>query len=529
MAPGTGGRGLVTGIARRHLLRREDGIALLMALGIMVVFTISTIAMISYTRAGSRNSSISGSRLTALSLAESGIEAASSVINSAPNASLPSLLGCTTSGSSSALPCTDLSVTGPGGTAYFHGLYSQGSNTGTWTITAYGAVSNPTGGTSTLKKAVTATVLITGGGQSNNISVWNYVYATSPQGAGCEVDISGNNVTVDVPLFVTGDLCLEAGNAAIKENTVNGGQAVDVRVLGKLVYGDPNATVGTSAQPITSGLVSGGCTTSIGGTGHTCTPPGDKWYVRQTDTPITATTPTTDFPSWYLNASPGPKHVCDTTLTASPSLTATTNKFDSDSTMNGTTAEFDLTPVSSYNCVTSTGTLSWNATTKLLTINGTIFFDGPVTSTNTAAMYHGKATVYVNGTYNISVNNSSLRAGCPSSPAAPTHRCAFSNTSSEWVPNNDNLLIITNKLNATAINLSANNIEFQGGLMCPSSSTMDLQGNNIILEGAFICGKFIWGQNLTMMPLPTVSNLPPGAPVPPNAPATISPPVMTSG
>ena len=64
---------------------------------------------------------------------------------------------------------------------------------------------------------------------------------------------------------------------------------------------------------------------------------------------------------------------------------------------------------------------------------------------------------------------------------------------------------------------------------CPTTSTMDLQGNNLVFEGPFICGKLLCGPNMTMRPLPTVSNLPPGAPVPPNAPAVIGTPVITSG
>ena len=106
---------------------------------------------------------------------------------------------------------------------------------------------------------MTANVTVTGGGQGNNISVWNYVYSTAPQGAGCEVDLSGTNVIVDVPLYVTGDLCVSGTNAKIVENTANGGQPVDVRVGGTLTISGTNATVGTAAQKLTSGLVSGGC------------------------------------------------------------------------------------------------------------------------------------------------------------------------------------------------------------------------------------------------------------------------------
>ena len=112
-------------------------------------------------------------------------------------------------------------------------MYALVGNAGSWTITSYGSVRNPTGA-GTLSKSMTATMSITGGGQSNNISVWNYVYSTAPQGAGCEVDITGTNAVMDTPLYVTGDLCLSGTNAKIVDNTAFGGQPVDVRVKGTL-------------------------------------------------------------------------------------------------------------------------------------------------------------------------------------------------------------------------------------------------------------------------------------------------------
>ena len=503
-------------------LREESGIALVMALSITVVLIIFVSSMISYTSQGSRNSNVSRSRLTAQTISESGIATAASIINKAASATDPTLLGCTASGINSVLPCTDIAIAVPGGTAYVHGLYSQVGNAGTWTISSYGSVVNPTG-SANLTKSVTATMSIVGGGQSNNISVWNYVYSTSPNGGGCEVDQTGNGAVIDVPIFVTGDLCLSADGSAIKENLANGGQKIDVRVLGKLVMSAPTATVGTSSAYVTSGLISGGCTTSTGGTGHTCTT-ADKYYVTTTDSAITASPPTVDFTGWYQNASPGPKHACNTgTLAAS--------KFDSNTTMDGTTPVFDLTPSTSYTCTTTAGgALSWDSTTKVLTIAGTIFFDGNVVSSSTAAKYHGKATIYVNGTFTMSASSASLRAGCPASPATITKACAFASTAKEWDPNLDNLIIATAaKNNSNAIALTGNGVNVQAEFLCDSTSTANLQGDTLQHEGAFICGKFLWGQNIQLMPLPSITQLPPGAPLPPNAPATIGVPVITSG
>ncbi|HWX10037.1 MAG TPA: hypothetical protein VNY33_08660, partial [Gaiellaceae bacterium] len=510
-------------------------IALVMALIITVVLIIVVASMISFTSAGSRNANVSNSQDTAQSLAEAGISDATSIINHAANAVTPTLLGCSVSGqnaSNSALPCTDLSVTSvTGGTAYFHGMYTQSGGTGAWVITAYGDVTNPTGA-SDLQKTMSASLSVTPGGQGNNISVWNYVYSTAPQGAGCEVDISGNNVVVDVPVYITGDLCLSGNNVAVTENTANGGQPVDVRVGGKVVISGANATVGSAAHPITSGYSAQGCSSTIGGAPHPCTT-ADRWYVSNTDSPLTATPPTTDYPGWYTNASPGPSHICDPVLTPAPNLTAAGNQphaFDNDGTMNGTNAQFNLTPGSDYNCVTANGTLDWNHTTHLLTINGTIFFDGNLTSTDSSAMYHGLGTLYVNGELILNGNNASLKAGCPASPAAATHQCAWGNVPpAEWNPSKDMLVIVTDKANAVSIDMSGQNVSYQGGLMCTPSSTASLAGNNVIVEGGVICGKYSWGNNTVIYPLPTVTNLPPGAPVPPNSPAVIGSPVITHG
>jgi Tfp pilus assembly protein PilX len=497
-------------------VRDEDGIALVMALGITVVLIIFVASMISYTSQNSRNANGSRSRLGAQALAESGIASAVSILNQAAVATTPTLLGCTASGLNSALPCTDIPIAGVGGTAYVHGLYTAGA----WAITSYGSVPNPTGGAN-VTKAMTANVSITGGGQSNNISVWNYVYSTAPQGAGCEVDLSGTNVVVDVPLYVTGDLCLSGTNAKIIENTGNGGQPVDVRVAGTLTISGNNATVGTAAQKLTSGLVSGGC----GLPAHTCTA-ADKWFVNATDAPLTPTPPTPDFTSWYTNASPGPNNDCGV-LTPAPVLSSAV--FDNDTTMNGTSPSFDITGNASYNCVTATGSISWNKTTKVLTVLGTIFFDGNVTSSSTGAMYHGLATIYVNGTLTLSGTNASFRAGCPASPALPTAQCPFGDTASGWNPSRDMIIFAVKKTGSTAVDFTGTNNEFQGGVLCDPTSTIDLSGTNTKMEGPIVCGKFKFATNTKMMPLPTVTSLPPGAPLPPNAAATISRPVITSG
>jgi hypothetical protein len=89
------------------------------------------------------------------------------------------------------------------------------------------------------------------------------------------------------------------------------------------------------------------------------------------------------------------------------------------------------------------------------------------------------------------------------------------------------VIVVTKKTGTTAVDFSGTNNEFQGGVLCDSTSTMDISGTNVKMEGPIVCGKFKFGTNTKMMPLPSITNLPPGAPVPPNAAAIVGTPVIT--
>jgi len=509
----------------------EDGIALVLVLAVLVLLSITTVTAMTMAISSNGTAQSSDAQQNAYELAQAGVNSAESILNANnTNASSPTLLGCSTSSqniNNSAMPCTALTTRTSSGTAGFYGIYTQGAgNTGTWTITSIGTVANPNGGGApTVSRSTTATITISGGGQSNNISVWNYMYSTAPPGSGCQLDLNGNHLVVNVPLYITGNLCISGNHAGIVENTAGGGQAVDLRVAGTLTINGTGASVGSSGSPLTSGYIAGGCSTVSGGPFHSCTT-ADSYYVSQADSPITATPPAMDFTSWYTNSSPGPRNICNAGLTSVPNLMTTLpNAFDNDSTMNGTNTAFDLAPTTfDYNCVTPSGTLDWNHTTHQLTISGVIFFDGPVNVSDAAAFYHGRGTIYVNGSLSI---DGSLHAGCPPSPAAATGQCAF-NTAGQWDPSKDMLIFAVSKANGTAVDLSGNHGEFQGDIMCPSTASINLAGNHTAVEGGLICGSFTFGNHTAVYPLPRITTLPPGAPVPPNSPASISAPTYTN-
>jgi len=101
----------------------------------------------------------------------------------------------------------------------------------------------------------------------------------------------------------------------------------------------------------------------------------------------------------------------------------------------GSAGTFNLTPASSYTCQTAAGELSWNATTKTLTVHGTVFIDGSVYVNNGFInTYTGQATLYVSGS--VLLKNSTL---CAQLNVAKT-AC----DTVDWNPNTQLLCIVSN-------------------------------------------------------------------------------------
>ena len=83
----------------RERLRNEDGIALVMALGITVVLIIFVASMIAYTTSGQRGATLGSADLQARQYAEAGLNSAYSLIVSANtvsggNPTAANLIGC---------------------------------------------------------------------------------------------------------------------------------------------------------------------------------------------------------------------------------------------------------------------------------------------------------------------------------------------------------------------------------------------------------------------------------------------------
>ena len=254
-------------------LRQEDGIALVMALGITVVLIIFVASMIDYTSSNSRAARLSSSDLMALQYADAGLNAAYSIIvnqnvTSGGNPSAANLLGCngaggaadTTGPSNCATPtakviCVTTSGCGSGdpGSATVYGYYS-GVNPGTyngnsvtaatWLLVSSGYARNPQG--STVIKTTTATVVLSPLNAGAVAAVWNHMFLTSPLVPNtCSVDFGGNNMMITDPIYVIGNMCISGQNTTVQETT---GQPIDLMVGGKLVLSGSGSKVGTDCD-----------------------------------------------------------------------------------------------------------------------------------------------------------------------------------------------------------------------------------------------------------------------------------------
>lgn len=486
----------VRALARRgsSSLQGEDGIALILAVLILAVMTITGTAVIQYTSSSSRSASHSKQSGSAYALAEAGVAEAMAVLSKPENNALdPYLLSSRT-------------PTYPDGTITWSGTLNQ--NTAMWTITSTGYTRNPTGpGTNDVRRTITATVLVTPSyTQPVNNPIWNYIYAKrTGDPDGCDEEIR-NSGTIATPLYVEGNLCIG------QTTTITRGPLV---VKGKLTLENPQNSVGSSGSPISDAHIGNGCQYKnnlyyIPCRGAPSYP--TNVYAQVLDTVIPAVTwPAPDWDAWYLNANPGPYYPCST-------VSGTPPTFDNDqgslpnpdpTKRNGSVpGVFNLTPGASYTCSTAVGELSWNAATKVLTTRGTIFIDGSAKIDNGATnQYNGQAAIYLSGT--LLIKNSKLCAGVSGS------NC----DTSSWNPNTELLIFIADG-NGDGVPVGDSNqvapgdsiqlvsADFQGGLMATNTIDTSTTANS---DGPLLGDTVIVGQSVSTT-FPFIDVLPAGAP-----------------
>jgi hypothetical protein len=164
------------------------------------------------------------------------------------------------------------------------------------------------------------------------------------------------------------------------------------------------------------------------------------------------------------------------------------------------------------------GELSWNASTKTLTVKGTIYIDGSARITNGQMnTYNGQATLYLTGTF---------RATGSLCGAVSGSSCSVAN----WNPNTEMLTIVADG-NGGQVNPGDsiqidNNYWYQGGLFGTNAVEF---GNNVNIDGPVIGSQILLSNNLTTNSFPTIDSVPANMPSNRTVYAQPNPPELFSG
>jgi Tfp pilus assembly protein PilX len=561
----------------KNLLVQERGVALVLALGIMTVLGITFITVIDYTTANSRTTHYSRSRLSAFDLAEAGMNDAMAILNKPTNNALdPDVLPSTTktyeNGSVTWSGTLDRNnaiwtVTSTGSTRNPTGpKASNVTKTLTAKVTVVPTLTQP------LNNPVWNYLYAGHTGSTCDQTLNNNISGSSRMYIAGNLCLSPNVILAQSSVIVRGDLDV-SNNAAVGANT-NMSTRVETYVGGNCRYGTGSWGVcsgNQDARHIYSKL-SDGTTIAVNHEAPIVPPPTADfatWYENaipgpsQSCSTSSGTVPTFDnnYPtrdnsvSTVFDLTPSSSYTCrvgpgaQTTLTAAVNATQTTITVASASGfptssfrariddeymdvtagfgtttwtvtrgVNGSTAASHANVQTVLWDTPPSGELSWNATTKSLTIKGTILIDGSAKVSNGALnSYNGQGTLYLSGTF---LQNGSLCGGISGSS------CDFST----WNPNTEMLTIVANG-NGGQVNPGDsiqvnNNWSFQGALY--ATNIVEL-GNNVTVDGPIVGSQILLSNNLTTNAFPTVTTVPAGMPSNPAVYAQPNPPQSFSG
>jgi Tfp pilus assembly protein PilX len=544
----------------RQRLSEEHGLALVLALGVTIVLSMTVVTVIETSTSNARSSDNSKNRVSAYTLAEAGVANANAILaaknpydqhvlhpqppyrpadcaNPPANPTGFALLGDT---------CSPMVFNLDGGTATVWGWLDL--STANWTITSTGQVArNAFGGQPATKTLHVVVHIRARAAQQNVTPAWNYVFVKDTTPNVCNITLD-QTTALSSSLYTEGNLCFK-NSASVSET--NSADPVLLEVRGKLVWqSGASKGVGQSSplQEVTSAKIGGGCT-AVGGTPtsatHTCQRPSagsDYFYVKtggySTDAPAinSPSLTTTDWDNYYQTATISRLNPC-----LSGGLAG--SNFDNDTTRNSSLlTAFNLTPSTSYTCQTKNtngfviGELDWDATNHILSIRGTVFIDGNVTinglvkyrgvnkdglhpsGSNGADGTGGMMVMYVSGT--VSLSNSGVFCGWDTNNDTAAYNgstCDFS----AWTPGTSMFMFVTN--GGVTLNQSS---FFQGAIYSAGNVTL---GQSAQTEGPIITNTISLGQSVQMKPLPGLADLPLGAPGNPNTSGVPEQPAYSSG
>jgi hypothetical protein len=471
---------------------REDGIALVVAIGVLTVLTIGGTTAAYYTTKTSQSASASHDDTLAFVYAEAGLNDALAVLSNQPanDPMDPNLLA-------------ERTEYFEDGRVVWSGTLDQVN--AKWHITSVGYSKNPTGpAAAEINRTLTAKVpirpLTT---QPLAVSSWNYVYSYGT-GSPCDMTLD-SSVEINTRVMAAGNFCMQSSSRLTGGELLVGGQT---KVFS-------SALIGSSSSPMTRVDSANGCKYESNPAHNPCQgPPGnaDKvWATTITSSPAIEPAPTVDLDSWYVKASPGPYKPC-----VNPTGTPPTFDNDQGSTPDPTkrnrsvSGSFNLTPSSSYTCRTYLGSeilgeISWNNSTKVLTVKGTIFIDGNARIGQNGS-YTGQATIYLSGSFLID--------GFRMCAVVSGSSCDFS--SGAWDPNARLLAIVANGVAGqsgvdTGESVALLSSAMWQGAIYGGTYKIEVDGS-LVFAGPLIADEVHLNSSIDAMPFTMIGTSPSGLP-----------------
>lgn len=401
--------------------------ALIVVLGTLLVLGTAGTTVIYYSSANARSASYSKASGASFQLSEAGLHEALAVLSNIPqnDPTDPNLLATRTS------PYATGSVT-------WGGVYDDLA--AKWTITSTGHAANPAGAapseaTRTISAKVPIRAVTT---QALAMDSWNYIFSYGTgDPSGCDMTLT-SSVVIKTRLLASGNLCLTS-SATLR------GSSTEVLVGGQIKIFGSSASIGAlGSDPVARVDSTNGCRYENSGVvqHNPCQgPPSNAdrvWSSTITSTPALQPAPNPDWSGWYARSSPGPTETC-----TGSNRVGTPPTFDVDTIRNRNAPAANLTPAATYVCKTYLGSdqlgeLSWNNSTKTLTILGTIFIDGNAQVTQ-AGSYTGQGTLYLSGSFYMGGSSKM----CAVVVGGAGSDCYFGTGSGQWDPNTRLFTIVT--------------------------------------------------------------------------------------
>lgn len=489
-------------------LGEEHGMALVMAVGVAATLAITGGSLVLYSTSNEGTANRSRADQRAYNLAQSGIDSAVSQI-AARSPNITFVPNRTSANLFVGLAKTQTFDTGESVT--WDGALDLPTSSlfqnYRWRLTATATVPNPTSGGTAITRTVTADVVLSPKVDPVNTSVaWKYILSKDDVAAAtCDVFLP-NNPSFQASFYVNGTLCLANSSEIVGPGP--GDPDVDVVAKQGIWVQHPAAWIGRSRNvtSVQTGAMPRRCRYRTAGWDQVC---NNAVHVNAnvvTTFAVAVPSPSANFSGVAAVASPSNLLPCRVASGAYPNFAS------------GSTFQLDG---GNYTCqnpfvVDSAGAhppgeLSYNATTRVLTVKGLVYFPGNLeTVSGQTIEYRGTGAIYVGGTYyqrqtKLCAKRTVSLADCDwanwdTSANVLLIATAGSGTGGNWDPQCLNKAADGGDNSASGIQLDQSSW-FQGALYADGNTNICLQ-NFSEFQGPAVAHSVVFGNSVKYHPMP---------------------------